>query len=110
MLKTTIEDAGSENDTQSQKEAFQQIRREIATSSDITEQQQLQIIHDEEAERQKEEERITNQQEQMEREKEMVTELAQSGVIFAYETALLAAAEKKLKDTKRFNPVASHIQ
>ena len=55
MLKTTIEDAGSENDTQSQKEAFQQIRREIATSSDITEQQQLQIIHDEEAERQKEE-------------------------------------------------------
>ena len=58
MLKTTIEDAGSENDTQSQKEAFQQIRREIATSSDITEQQQLQIIHDEEAERQKEEERI----------------------------------------------------
>ena len=67
MLKTTIEDAGSENDTQSQKEAFQQIRREIATSSDITEQQQLQIIHDEEAERQKEEERITNQEEQMER-------------------------------------------
>ena len=57
MLKTTIEDAGSENDTQSQKEAFQQIRREIATSSDVTEQQQLQIIHDEEAERQKEEER-----------------------------------------------------
>ncbi len=111
MLKTTIEDAGSENDTQSQKEAFQQIRREIATSSDITEQQQLQIIHDEEAERQKEEERITNQEEQMEREKEMVTELAQSGVTFAYETALLAAAKKKdLRATELLEFVAKKIE
>ena len=35
------------------------------------------------------------QQEQMQKEQEMINELAHTGVIFAYETALLAAAKKK---------------
>ena len=97
MLKTTIEEEGS--DTQSQKDAYQKIRREIATSSDIIELQTngnrggLEI--------EKEAETAMNQQEQMAQEKQMIDELARTGVIFAYETALLAAAKKKdLKATE----------
>ncbi len=107
MLKTTIEEEGS--DTQSQKDAYQKIRREIATSSDIIELQTngnrggLEI--------EKEAETAMNQQEQMAQEKQMIDELARTGVIFAYETALLAAAKKKdLKATELLEFVAKKIE
>ena len=82
--------------------------REIATSSDIIELQTSGNMSGIETE--KGAERTMNQQEQMAQEKQMIDELARTGVIFAYETALLAAAKKKdLKATELLEFVAKKI-
>ena len=49
------------------------------------------------------------QQEQMQKEQEMINEW-RTGVIFAYETALLAAAKKDLRATELLEFVAKKIE
>ena len=106
MLRTSIDDGESDN------EEYRKIRREIATSSDMTEQQQLlRGPKDIDSEFGKEGDHDMRQQEQLQQEREMINELARTGVIFAYEKALLAAAKKKdLRATELLEFVAKKIE